>query len=263
MTHLLLLLALHATPAEHPNDVLLVSYQGAGRSSELTQSLLTAMSSEVTSLGFIPRASSESERQQRAATMCGEDGECLATLGRRLDTAWVLGLGVGTAGKQTLISVLLVNVESGRVEQRFNRQVATTALKADEVGREAVRMLFAGLAPRLKVTPPPVEATAPLTVLPEAPKPVAPMVVERPRTVRTAAIGTTIAAGILGVTGAGLSIGAGFHYASLAQTPPNQRPEADGLQRGLNVGADVTVGVAIAAAVVAVVLFVVDAKESP
>ena len=259
MPLLVLLLALQASPAEDPNDVLFVSYQGAGRSPELAQRLLASMSQRLPARGFTPRAPSESEKQERAAAMCGEDAECLATLGRRLDADWVVGLGLGAIGKQTLINVLLVNVETGRVEQRFSRQLATAALDANTVGADAIQALFAGLAPRVKLTPPP----APVEVTPVEPPPavVTPVVNAQPaapRPVRSAAIGTTVAAGVLAAAGIGLSVGAAAHYGTLAGTAPQQRPDADALQRGLNVGADVSVGLATAAAVTAIILFIVD-----
>lgn len=258
MPFLALLLALSATPADAPNDVLLVSYQGAGRTPELAQRLLSSMADAISSRGFHPRPDAESTRQERAAAMCGEDGDCLATLGRRLEAAWVVGLGLGSVGKQTLISVLLVNVETGRVAQRFSRQVPTQDLDAATVSTDAVTQLFTELTPREKptTTPPPIEP--PVEVPIAALTPTAPP----SRPLHSAAVGTTIAAGVLAAAGLGLSVGAGVHYGQLASTPPNARPDADSLQRALNTSADATVGVAVAAAVTAVVLFVLDGSAA-
>ena len=240
--------------ADARNAVGIVAYQGAGRAPELTSSMVSALGREVETRGFAPALLPE---QQRAATMCGEDAECLATLGRRANVGWVLAIGLGTAGKQTLFSALLVEVETGKVQSRSSLQAATSSFDVATMARDAVKTLFEGVTPKVAlvpVEPPPLPKPEPVVIVAPPAPPSHPL--------RPAAIGTTIGAGALAIGGGVLTVVAQQHYAGLAQTAAADRAQADAAQRGLNVAADVTVGAAIAAGVTAAVLFIIDANRT-
>lgn len=255
MPALALLLLLHANPSDALNTVGVVAYQGAGRAPELATSFQSALTKEVAARRFLPV---DTEKHQRGATMCGEDVECLATLGKRASAAWILAFGLGSAGKQTFFTALLIDVERGLQQQRVELKAETKSLEVNAVAADVAQKLFAGLEPRIAIVPPVVEAPPPpppeeprVVVLPPPPD-------EQPRPIRTAALGTAIGAGVLGLTAGGLAIGAGVNFGQLATTAPADRPAADATQRSLNLSADVTGGVAIAAGVTALVLFLVD-----
>ncbi|MGV3623101.1 MAG: hypothetical protein ACO1OB_19940 [Archangium sp.] len=248
MISALLLVALHAAPLPE-NTVGTVVFQGSGRAAEFSSALLRAVPEEIANTGF---AATNADEQQRAAAMCGEDTECLATIGRRLGVGWIIGLGVGAVGKQTLVTGVLVDVNTGKPQQRFEAQRPTTGLDAKQLAKELVTALFASMTPKVALTPAPIVEVAPQP----PPEIVQPPVVEKSHPARGAAIGFTVGAVATGLAGGGLSIAAATNYPTLQNAP--DRRAADDTQRALNVSADVTVGVAIAAGVTAIVLFIVD-----
>ncbi|MFO0597272.1 MAG: hypothetical protein U0228_18305 [Myxococcaceae bacterium] len=263
MIALALLVAVHAAP-DTRNTVGVVVFQGAGRAADTTVSLVAALPKAIESKNFPVVTGEEIEKHQRAAAMCGEDAECLATLGRRANVGWVLGLGLGLAGKNTLITALLVDVETGKVQQRYE---AKRQGKIDfaALAHDMVEALFAGLSPRPALVPPepppvvqanPVDPP-PAVVAAQQPPPPAPS----SHPLRTAGIGLTVGAGAAAVGGGVLTFVAASHFGTLGTVPADQRQQANADQRGLNVAADVTVGVAIAAGVTALVLFIVDGGQ--
>lgn len=259
MPALALLLLLHANPSDALNTVGVVAYQGAGRAPELATSFQTALTKEVAARRFIP---TDTEKHQRGATMCGEDVECLATLGKRASVAWVLAYGLGSAGKQTFFTAILIDVETGTQQQRIEIKAETKTMDVAAIAADTARRLFMGLEPRVAIVPPVVEAPPPPPPI-EEPKvvmlPLPP--VERARPARTAGIVTAVGAGVLGLGAGGLGIGAGVHFESLGRLPATDRPSADSTQRILNGAADTTGGLAICAGVAAVILFIADAVD--
>jgi hypothetical protein len=212
-----------------------------------------ALTREVRARGFLVLPASELEKHQRAATMCGEDAECLATVGQRAEAAMVLGVGLGAAGKQFILSALLVGAGQPRA---FSVKRAATALDFAAVAKAAVDDVFAGVRPH------PIELTPKVVDLPPPPPPglVEPITVVPPPSsrLRTPAIVTGVGAGVLALAGGTLTVVAQQHFEGLRTTPVDRRAAADSTQRTLNVAADVTVGTAIAAGVTSVILFLLD-----
>ncbi|MFT3713948.1 MAG: hypothetical protein QM817_40320 [Archangium sp.] len=260
-----MLLLLHAAPMPE-NTVALVSYQGAGRAAELTNATLGAITKEVEARGFSAASAAELEKQARAATMCGEDAECLATIGRVTRVGWVLAIGLGSSGKSTLFSAVLVEVATGKVRQRYESKTAEKSFDPAAAAKAATQTLFANvtLAAAPSVVEPVTPPVEPKKDVVDAPPPLPPVVLTPtgPR-FRGLAIGLGIGAGVAAVTGATFSIIASQNYAQLPTVSASNRPAADGAQRAFNLTADVAIGAAVAAAVAMLIFILVDAPGTP
>lgn len=248
----LLLALVLATPAfAVAQRVAVVPYQGAGAEPDFTARFAEALRQALATKQWPVVDAAETERRQRAAAMCGEDAECLSTLGQRLDARWVLGFGVGRVGSGVMVSAVLVDGAVAVKQQATEEQLAALPADPSALAGRFVDALVRGLTPPSLLTPttPPVEETPPLVETGPPPRPLRPW-----------AIGTAAGAGALAITGAVLTVVAQQHYAGLPAVPPNERAAADAQQRGLNLAADVVMGTAIAAGVTAVVLFIVDGR---
>jgi len=252
---LMLLLMLSAGPAlaDVTGRVAVVAYQGGGKDPEVVSAFAEALRATLTARAWPVVPSAETERQARAATMCGEDVECLSTIGQRVDARWVLAFGVGRVGATTLLSALLVDASTGLKLGVFTESFATAPADLAPLAGRTCDALFAGLKPPTKLAPPepPPAETPPLVTAPTPPA----------HRVRPWAIGTAIGAGALAAAGITFTILAQQHFAGLPDVPLVDRPAADSAQRAYNLTADVLVGTAIAAGVTSLVLFLVDARE--
>lgn len=250
-----LLQVVHAAPLPE-NTVALVAFQGSGKNAELTTAMLDALNKEVVARGFgaVPAA-----EQQRAAAMCGEDAGCLATIGKLAKVGWVLAIGVGTAGKQTLFTAILVDVEKGAVHLRYETK-SKTALDAAATAKSAVETLFVGVTMREPPPPPPLITDKPVVEDPKPKDPVKPpVVVATPQyKFRGAAIGLGVGTGVAAAVGVTFSILAASSFSKLSTLPASDRVAADGTQRAFNLTADLALGVAIAAGITTLVLLIID-----
>ncbi|MEW5738338.1 MAG: hypothetical protein AB1938_05400 [Myxococcota bacterium] len=234
--------------------VAVVPYQGAGAEPDFTARFAESLRAALVKRDWPVVDAAETERRQRAAAMCGEDTECLSTLGQRLDARWVLGFGVGRVGPGVMVSAVLVDGSAGVKVQSSSEQLPELPADPTALADRFVDALVKGLSPPSKLKP-----VAPAVVPP-------PPLVEKappPRPLRPWAIGTAVGAGALAITGGVLTVVAQQHYAGLSAVPPEARAAADAQQRALNTSADVVMGTAIAAGVAAVVLFILDARTAP
>lgn len=234
-----------------PQKVAVVPYQGLGAAPGAVERLSAALRAAVADRTWPVAAPDEVDRKARAASMCGEDLECLSTLGQRLEVSHVVAFGVGKVGPDTMVSALLVEVASGKKLGEFSERLPALPEDAGPLSRRAADALFQDLKPAPVLVPADVPAP-PVVIAPALPS----------HPLRPLAIGTAVGAGVLAIGGGVLTVVAQQHYAGLADVEPNARPAADAEQRGLNVAADVTVITAGVAAAVAVVLFIVDGKEA-
>lgn len=232
-------------------QVLVIPYQALGVEEAEVERLAAALRKEATGHGWTPIDGEAAAKQARAAAMCGEDAECLATLGTRAQAEWVLGFAIGKVGKGVFITTLLVETASGKRKSGTTEKLVTVPEDWTNTARALVDPLFRDvpqpvvLAPGLPPEPPPMVQAAPKSPL------------------GPAAAGVLIGAGVLAAGGVVLSVVAGNNFAALGSVPAEQRPAADATQRGLNVAADVTVGVAIAAAATGLVLLIAEAASAP
>lgn len=266
MMTLALFLSLHAAPVRH-DLVAIVVYQGTGREPDRAKKLVDALATSLRQRGFTPLATTEADKLQRPATMCGEDTECLATIGQRSKVDFVLAVGLASAGKQLIVSAKLVATTGraggpGEYLKRWPLTGANFSLIADE----AAQALLTGVevsvvevaetnadavkVPRVDLVPPP---PAPVPPLPELVVAAAPA-----RPVRTAAVVTGVAAIAVALAAGALTVVAQQHYQGLAAQSADRRPAEDAAQRSLNLAADLTWGTAITAGVATGVLLLVD-----
>ncbi|MEW6431422.1 MAG: hypothetical protein AB1730_07910 [Myxococcota bacterium] len=248
----LFLALVFATPAfAVAQRVAVVPYQGAGAEPDFTARFAEALRQALAAKQWPVVDAAETERRQRAAAMCGEDAECLSTLGQRLDARWVLGFGVGRVGSGVMVSAVFVDGAVAAKQQATEEQLAALPADPSALAGRFVDALVRGLTSPSQLTPPtpPVGVTPPLVETGPPPRPLRPW-----------AIGAAAGAGALAITGAVLTVVAQRHYAGLSAVPPSERAAADAQQRGLNLAADVVMGTAIAAGVTAVVLFIVDGR---
>lgn len=248
MSRLLLALLFHSTVALALEPrVAVVPYQGVGAEPGVVDRLAASLRTEVASRKWTVVSADETDRRERAAAMCGEDVECLATLGQRLDARWVLAFGVGRVGQGFMVSALLIDTKASKRLAEFSERLPAMPADAGPLSTLAVETLFAGRTPPVKLVPTEV-LPPPVVVAPPVPA----------HKLRPVAIGTAIGAGALGLGGGALTIVASEHFRALPDAEPGRRPVADAEQRGLNTAADATMIGAGVVAAVAVVLFIID-----
>ncbi len=222
--------------------VAVVPYQGVGAEPGVVERLATSLRGDVASRKWLVVSPEETGKRTRAAMMCGEDVECLGTIGQRLDARYVLAFGVGRVGQGLMISALLIDARSSKRLTEFSERLPAIPGDAATLATRVGDTLFAGLTVPVKLIPKEV-VPQPVVITP---------VVMPEHKLRPVAIGTAIGAGVLGVGGGVLTVMASENYRALPG------PGEDGTQRGLNTAADVTMITAGVAAAVAVVLFIVD-----
>ena len=241
----LALVALAAGPLEP--KVAVVAYQGVGADPGVVEKLATALRSELAARKWDVVSADETDRRERAAAMCGEDAECLSTVGQRLEARYVVAFGVARVGQGIMVSALFIDAQDSKKLSEFSERLQTMPADAGPLASRALEVLLQGRTPPVKLVP--VEVKQPqVVILPAEPS----------HKLRPVAIGVAIGAGTAAVAGGVLTGVAASHFAGL---PMNTRPDAAATQRGLNAAADVTVITAGVAAAVAVVLFIVDGSS--
>lgn len=250
MTSLLSLVILSSSLAALEPKVAVVAYQGVGAEPGVVEKLAAALRAEVAARKWDVVSAEETDRRERAAAMCGEDAECLSTVGQRMEARYVLAFGVGRVGQGLMVSALFIDTQDSKKLSEFSERLAAMPEDAAPLAARAVETLLQGRTPPVKLVP--VEVKQPqVVILPAEPS----------HKLRPAAIGVAIGAGAAAVAGGVLTGVAAGSFSKLSMVPPNERMAANEAQRGLNAAADVTVITAGVAAAVAVVLFVVDGSS--
>jgi hypothetical protein len=223
--------------------VAVVAYQGVGADPGVVEKLAAALRTEVASRKWDVVSADDTDRKERAAAMCGEDAECLSTVGQRLEARYVVAFGVARVGQGLMVNALFIDAQDSKKLTEFSERLAAMPEDAGPLAVRVVDALLVGRTPPVKLVP--VEVPKPqVVILPKEPS----------HPLRPAAIGVAIGAGAAAVAGGVLTGVAASNYSTLSTMPVS----ADSGQRGLNVAADVTVITAGVAAAVAVVLFVID-----
>lgn len=244
-----------ASAAEVGDRVAVVPYQGTGRDPELVISLIASLRAALVERGWPLTEPGETDRQVRAGAMCGEDVECLATIGRRIDAKWVLALGVGRVAGNTMVSALLVDAVAGTKSTVYTETIGRALADLNPVAKHMCDALLVGLSPVAKLVPPDSVTGSPPPLVEPLALPAPPL--------RSPAVGTAIGAGVLAVAGGIITILAQQSFARLPDVPLAERDAADAQQRSLNLAADVLVGCALVAGATAVVLFILDGRSVP
>lgn len=255
------MLLLMLVAAAEPKPIALVTaYQSLGTEPAMVTGLTDKLRTVAAEKGLALVDATEATKLQRAAVMCGEDVQCLATLGARGKAKWVVGFGIARVGSNWLFSALLIDVDKGTRAAMFSRSTPAKELDEAALVQAATAELFRGVelvpAPQVVLVPAPK---------PEVVKPVPAWVpeVQQPpaHRLRPAAVTTTVLTGALVIATVIVSVLAQSHHQTLAATPIDSRAAADRQQRTLNLGADVLIGVSAAAGVTSVILWAVDARS--
>lgn len=223
--------------------VLVASFQSLGVEPEVMNRVGDALRMQSTAATWLAIDGAETQRLLRAATMCGEDAECLSTLGQRADAYWVLAWGFGKIGSSYLFTAQLIETPSGRKLSSFNEKLGALPDDATPLARRAVGALFKDVTRPVILEPPPPPPSVTLT--------------ERRYLAPT--IAATAVAGAAAIS-AGIFTGlAASHFSRLTNALSADRPSLDRTQRTWNLGADVSFAIAIAAGATALVLFILGA----
>ncbi len=244
-------LAAAAAHAAEP-QVAVVPFQGLGVEPALVDRLADALRARLEKRRWTVLGAEATRTRQRAAAMCGEDVECLATLGQRLEAKYVVAFGLGRVGDGAMLSALVVDVARAKKLAEHTERLPSLPEDAEPVALRTISTLFEGLSP-------------PVTLVPDVPPPPPPLVLEAPppRPLRPWAVGAAVGAGVLAVAGGTLTVLAQQHYSGLPDVAPARRAQADSTQRTLNAAADATVITAGVAAAAALTLFLLDARSAP
>lgn len=229
-----------ATPQQR---VLVASFQSLGVEPDVMNRVGDALRTESTAATWRAIDGAETQRVLRAATMCGEDAECLSTLGQRADAYWVLAWGFGKIGSSYLFTAQLIETPSGRKLSSFNEKLGALPDDARPLAQRAVAALFKDVTRPVILEPPPPPPGVTLT--------------ERRFIAPT--IAATAVAGAAAISAAIFTGLAASHFSKLSNALSMDRPSLDRTQRSYNLGADVSFGVAIVSGITALVLFILGA----
>jgi TolB-like protein len=225
--------------------VAVVAYQGVGADPGVVEKLAAALRTELAARKWDVVSQDDTDRRERAAAMCGEDAECLSTVGQRLGARYVVAFGVARVGQGLMVSALFIDAQDSKKLGEFSERLAEMPSDAGPLAGRAVDVLLQGRTPPVKLLP--VEEKKPEVVI-----------VPNQHSLRPVATGVAIGAGGALIAGGVLSTVAAYKFSTLPTVPVDQRNAANDAQRGINAAADVTMITAGVAAVVAVVLFIVD-----
>ncbi|MCU0695886.1 MAG: hypothetical protein MUC96_05100 [Myxococcaceae bacterium] len=237
---LVFLFASSALAAPLQSRVLVVSFQSLGLSPETMGRVGDTLRTELSAQQWVPIDGAETQRVLRAASMCGEDVECLATLGQRADARWVLAWGFGKIGSSYLFTSLLVETASSTKRSTFTEKVASADADAGPLARSAVSALFQNVS---RAAAPSAETSGRRLLAPTLAS----------AGVGVAATALTVIFGVLAAT----------NYGQLQTALPAEQARLTGQQRTWNLVADVSLGTAIAAGATALVLFILGAPAQP
>jgi hypothetical protein len=223
--------------------VLVVSFQSLGVEPEVMNRVADALRAQSTASTWRAIDGAETQRLLRAATMCGEDAECLSTLGQRADAYWVLAWGFGKIGSSYLFTTQLIETPTGKKLASFDEKLGALPDDAQPLAQRAVATLFKGVTRPVILEPPPPPPGVTLT--------------ERRFVGPT--IAATAIAGAATISAAIFTGLAASHFPRLSSALSADRPALDRTQREYNLGADVSLGVALVSGVTALVLFILGA----
>ncbi|MFT3837426.1 MAG: hypothetical protein QM723_10570 [Myxococcaceae bacterium] len=239
-----------ARASQTDSDVAVVPFEGLGVEPTVVEKVAEALRAQVGKRHFTVLGAEQTRSRQRAAAMCGEDVECLATLGQRLEAQYVVAFGLGKVGDGAMFTSLVVDVAKSKKVQEYSERLPGFPADPEPMALRAVSTLFVDLTPGAKLTPkeqPPGLAAT-----------------QTGYKLRPYAYGFTAGAGAFAIAGAVLTVMAQQSFSKLPEVKPSDRPGADSSQRTLNLAADITMSVAGVAAVVALVLFLIDGPaEAP
>lgn len=224
--------------------VLVAPYQSLGVEPATVSAITEGFRQAVESPKLTALPATESEKVSRSATMCGEDGACLATVGTRSNARWVVAFGVGKVGASLLLTALFIDVKDGKEVTRSSRRVpegmADWVLVTRSLAEEVVK-------------PPaePVVVQVPIEVV----KPV------KPHTFRPWTFVSLGIAAAFAVTATVLGLVAAGNYQRLQMQPNDD--VIRGNQRPLNGSADGCLVVSVLTGAVSILFFILDAAEKP
>lgn len=231
-----------AAHAQLQQRVLVVAYQSLGVEPAVMERVEGALRAEATAASWASVDPAEAQRALRAATMCGEDRECLATLGQRGNAHWVLAWGFGKVGSAYLFTSMVVETPSAAQLSTFSERLSDLPSDPSGLATRAIATLFRDVKRPVSLPPP----STPQRTL------VAPTIAAF--SLGGAATVSTVIFGVLAAT----------HYPTLASAQVLDRPALDRQQRTYNLGGDVSLGVAVVSAATALVLFILGAPaEAP
>ncbi len=223
--------------------VLVASFQSLGVEPEVMTRVGDALRAESTAATWRAIDGAETQRLLRAATMCGEDAECLSTLGQRADAHWVLAWGFGKLGSSYLFTAQLVETPTGKKLSAFSEKLTALPDDARPLAQRAVAALFKDVTHPIILEPPPPPPSVRLT--------------ERRFVGPT--IAATAVAGAAAISAAIFTGLAASHFSTLTNALSMDRPSLDRTQRTWNLGADASFAIAVASGVTALVLFLLGA----
>jgi TolB-like protein len=229
--------------------VAVVPYQGVGADPGVVEKLAAALRTEVAARKWDVVSQDETDRRERAAAMCGEDAECLSTVGQRLEARYVVAFGVARVGAGLMINALFIDAQDSKKLSEFSERLTEMPSDAAPLAARAIETLLQGRTPPVKLIPAVEEKKPQVVIVPATPQ---------RANLRPVAMGVAIGAGGALVAGGVLSTIAAYKFSTLPTVPVDQRMSANDAQRGINAAADATMITAGVAAVVAVVLFIVD-----
>ena len=223
--------------------VLVAAFQSLGVEPEVMNRVAEALRTESTAATWRAIDGAETQRLLRAATMCGEDAECLSTLGQRADAYWVLAWGFGKIGSSYLFTAQLIETPTGKKLSSFTEKLGALPDDARPLAQRAVAALFR-------------DVTRPIILEPSPPPP---SVTLTERRFVAPTIAATAIAGAAAISAAIFTGLAASHFSNLSSALSMDRPALDRTQRNYNLGADVSFAIAIASGVTALVLFILGA----
>lgn len=241
-----LLLSSLALANEPKQRVLVVSFQSLGVEPDVMNRVAEALRRQATASSWATLDGAETQRVLRAATMCGEDAECLATLGQRADARWVLAWGFGKIGSSYLFTSMVVETPTSAKLASFTEKLPALPDDASELASRAVSTLFKDVKRPLVLEPPPPPVPAP------APE----------RRLVVPALATASLAGAATIATVVLGVLAATHYPKLSTALEADRLALDRTQRTYNLGADLALGVAVVSGATALVLFLLGAPPA-
>jgi hypothetical protein len=246
-----------ATLASAPTDVLVVSYQSLGVDPQVATRYGETLRHELRGAQWTVLDSVETQRVQRAASMCGEDPDCLATIGQRSETRWVVAFGLGKLGGGFLVTTLLVDVTTSHKLAVLTERSASLPDDWTAQCAKTVATLFRD-----------VQRPANTVALDRAePAALQQKALQQNTTAPRRLVGPTIAATSLASAGTISTIVFGLlaasHFPRLSTAPAQERPGLDQTQRLYNGGADISLAIAVASGAAALILFLLGAPSEP
>jgi hypothetical protein len=237
-----------AARAAEDSDVAVVPFQGLGAEPALVDRVADSLRAQVAKRHFLVMGADQTKSRQRAAAMCGEDVECLATLGQRLQARYIVAFGLGRVGDGAMFTSLVIDVAQSKKVAEYTERLSGFPDDPSDIALRAASTLFVDITPGPKLVP-----KEPSNTVLVASEPVYKL--------RPLAWGFTIGAGVAVIAGVVLTILAQQSFSALPNVKPADRLTADNNQRTLNLSADITMSVGVAAGITALGLFLFDSPQ--